>query len=127
MPGVLPKRKSVARIKPAVRDSECVDLRLYVTNETPRCLAAYENIKKICGEHAGGMYRITVIDLLKHPEIARAEDITAIPTLVRVPRMPGRRKIIGMLTDTNKVIEELDLSKKTVYRKQGSISDSATV
>jgi circadian clock protein KaiB len=98
-----------------------VDLRLYVTDETPRCLTAYENIRRICEEHAKGSYRITVIDLQKSPKVARSEDITAIPTLVRVPRTPGHRKIIGMLTNTQKVIEELDLDKRTVYHSQGTI------
>jgi len=102
-------------------NGDFVDLRLYVADETPRCLTAYENIRKICDEHIAGAYRITVIDLLKSPETARTDDITAIPTLVRLPRIPGRRKIIGMLTDTKKVIEELDLEKRTVYHDQGII------
>ena len=82
-----------------------VDLHLYVTDKTPRCLTAYENIRTICEEYVTGAYRITVIDLLKSPAIARSEDITAIPTLVRVPRTPGHRKIIGMLTDTQKSLK----------------------
>ena len=102
-------------------NGDFVDLRLYVADETPRCLTAYENIRKICDEHIAGAYRITVIDLLKSPKTARTDDITAIPTLIRVPRSPGRRKIIGMLTDTEKVIEELDLEKRTVYRDKGII------
>ena len=90
-------------------------LRLYVAGQTPNSLTAFENLTKICEEHAGGKYRITVIDLLRNPEIARKEDITAIPTLVRVPRSPGRRKIIGVLTNTEKVLEELDLPKRASY------------
>jgi circadian clock protein KaiB len=107
----------------AVTDvADFVDLRLYVTNKTPRCLAAYENIRKICEEYARGTYRITVIDLLKSPGIARSEDITAIPTLVRVPRTPGRRKIVGMLTDKKKVVEELDLGTGIPpYDHQGTV------
>ena len=97
------------------QEKECVDLRLYVANETPRCLTAYENIKKICEKYAGGKYRITVIDLLKNPEIARKDDITAIPTLIRVPRTEGRRKIIGVLSDTARVLAELDLPGKQSY------------
>ena len=98
-----------------------VDLRLYVTDRTPRCLTAYENIRNICEQYVTGTYRITVIDLLKSPDLARSEDITAIPTLVRLPRTPGRRKIIGMLTDTEKVLDELDLKKRTDYHHQGTI------
>ena len=63
-----------------------VDLRLYVADRTPLCLTAYENIKKICEAYSTGKYRITVIDLLKSPDLARSEDITAVPTLIRVPR-----------------------------------------
>ena len=98
-----------------------VDLRLYVADKTPRCLTAYENIRNICEEHVTGTYRITVIDLLKNPDLARTDDITAIPTLVRLPRSPGRRKIIGMLTNTAKVLYELDMERRTVYRNQGAI------
>ena len=118
------KKRTGAGITPETRgtlNGDFVDLRLYVADETPRCLTAYENIRKICDEHIAGAYRITVIDLLKSPKTARTDDITAIPTLIRLPRSPGRRKIIGMLTDTEKVIEELDLEKRTVYRDKGII------
>ena len=101
--------------------NDFVDLRLYVTNRTPRCLAAYENIRKICEEHIAGPYRITVIDLIREPGLARSDDITAIPTLVRVPRTRRGRKIIGMLTDTEKVLEELDLEKRAVYYHKGTV------
>jgi circadian clock protein KaiB len=105
----------------AGKDEDFVDLRLYVADKTPRCLNAYENIRNICDEYVTGTYRITVIDLLKNPGQARTDDITAIPTLVRLPRAPGHRKIIGMLTDTKKVLEELDLRKRTGYQDQGTI------
>jgi len=112
--------KEIPETKKRVK-GDFVDLRLYVADETPRCLTAYENIRKICDEYAGGKYRITVVDLLKHPEIARRDEITAIPTLIRMPRTEGRRKIIGALTDTKKVLEGIDLPKKTIYRDQGKI------
>jgi len=102
-------------------EEDFVDLRLYVADTTPRCLNAYENIRTICEEYVTGTYRITVIDLLKNPGQARTDDITAIPTLVRLPRTPGHRKIIGMLTDTEKVLDELDLKKRAVYHHQGTI------
>jgi circadian clock protein KaiB len=102
-----------------------VDLRLYVTDRTPRCLTAYANIKKICEAYSPENYRITVIDLLKSPDLARIEDITAVPTLIRVPRTPGSRKIIGMLTDTKKVLEELDLAgNEEEFRNTGRITTS---
>jgi circadian clock protein KaiB len=99
---------------------DLVDLRLYVTDRTPRCLRAYENLMKICKEHVRGNYRITVIDLLENPDQARTDNITAIPTLVRVPRTPGHRKIIGMLTDTAKVLDGLDLNAKNGLHGAGS-------
>ncbi len=102
-------------------EEDFVDIRLYVTNTTPRCLTAYQNIRKICEENASGSYRITVIDLLKAPGLAQSDDITAIPTLVRVPRTPRGRKIIGMLTDTKKVLEELDLKKRNVHHDEGTV------
>jgi circadian clock protein KaiB len=108
-PGEKKSRTREVQEKGDTGGKECVDLWLYVTNETPRCLAAYENIKKICEEYAGGKYRITVIDLLKNPGIARRDDITAIPTLVRVSRTKGRCKIIGILSDVPKVLAGLDL------------------
>ena len=78
------------------QEEDFVDLRLYVTDRTPRCLTAYENIRKICEEHVRGSYRITVIDLLRVPEIARQDDITAIPTLVRLlPRNLGAGRSSG--------------------------------
>jgi circadian clock protein KaiB len=86
-------------------EGDFVDLRLYVADRTTRGLTAYANIKKICEAYSPGKYRITVIDLLKSPDIARSEDITAVPTLIRVPRTMGSRKIIGMLTDTKKSLK----------------------
>ena len=92
-----------------------VELRLYVADEMPRCLTAYENIRKICEKYAKGKYRITVIDLLINPQRARLDNITAIPTLIRIPRTPGRRKIIGTFTDTQKVLKGIDLPTKAAY------------
>jgi circadian clock protein KaiB len=92
-------------------EGDFVDLRLYVADKTLRCLTAYANIKKICEVYSQGKYRITLIDLLKIPDLARSEDSTAVPTLIRVPRTPGNRKIIRMLMDTKKVLEELDLKE----------------
>ena len=67
-------------------EGDFVDLRLYVAERTPRCLTAYVNIKKICEACSPKKYRITMIDLLKSPDLARSEDITAVPTLILVPR-----------------------------------------
>ena len=85
-------------------------LRLYVAGQTPKCLTAFSNLKKICEEHLAGKYQIEVIDLLKNPQLARGDQILAIPTLVRNLPVPIR-KIIGDLSDTERVLVGLDLRK----------------
>lgn len=83
-------------------------LRLYVAGQTPRCLTALINLKKICEECLKDQYVIEVIDLLKNPQLARGDQILAIPTLVkRLP--PPVNKIIGDLSNTEKVLVGLDL------------------
>jgi circadian clock protein KaiB len=83
--------------------AEVIELRLYVAGQTPKSLAAISNLKKICVEHLKDGYRIEVIDLLKNPALARDHQILAIPTLVRSLPAPIR-KIIGDLSDTEKVV-----------------------
>jgi len=90
---------------------ECIDLRLYVTDETPNCLAAFANIKRICEERFEGRYKITVIDLVRNPGLAREENILAIPTLVRVLRGEKRQKVIGTLSNVTGVLAGLGLSE----------------
>ena len=96
-------------------DSEetVIDLRLYVAGQTPKSLAAISNLKKICAEHLEDRYRIEIIDLVKDPAMARDHQILAIPTLVRSLPVPIR-KIIGDLSDTQRVVVSLDIreSKK---------------
>jgi circadian clock protein KaiB len=83
-------------------------LRLYVAGQTPKCLAAFANLKKICEEHLPGVYSIEIIDLLERPQLAQGDQILAIPTLVR--RLPQPvRKIIGDLSNTERVLVGLDL------------------
>jgi circadian clock protein KaiB len=83
-------------------------LRLYVAGQTRKSLTAFANLKKICEEHLRGRYRIEVIDLLENPQLAKGDQILAIPTLVRqLP--PPLRKIIGDLSNTEKVLVGLDL------------------
>lgn len=84
------------------------DLCLYVAGETPRSLAALANLRQICAEHLDAGYRITVIDLLKNPKLARDHQILALPTLVRQIPAPFR-KIIGDLSDTERVLVGLDI------------------
>ncbi len=84
------------------------DLRLYVAGQTPRSLTAFANLKKICEEHLKGQYHIEVIDLLENPQLGRGDQILAIPTLVRKLPEPVR-KIIGDLSNTERVLVGLDL------------------
>ena len=88
--------------------SESWELRLYVAGATPRAIAALENLKKICEEHLAGKYSIEVIDLLKNPKLASGDQILAVPTLVRKLPEPVR-KIIGDLSNTERVLVGLDL------------------
>ena len=83
-------------------------MRLYVAGQTPKCITAFANLKKLCEEHLQGCYDIEIVDLLKQPQLARGEQIIAIPTLVRkLP--PPIRKIIGDLSNTERVLVGLDL------------------
>lgn len=87
---------------------QVLELRLYVAGQTPKSLAALANLKRICDEHLKDQYRIEVIDLVKHPQLAQGDQILAIPTLVR--RVPKPlRKIIGDLSNTERVLVGLDL------------------
>ena len=90
------------------RPAKLWQLRLYVTGQTPKSLAAFSNLKQICESHLKGRYRITVIDLLEQPQLARGDQILAIPTLVRKLPKPVRT-IIGNLSDTDHVLVGLDL------------------
>lgn len=91
---------------------EHYQLRLYVAGQSRRSLVAFQNLRKICEEHLAGRYRIEVIDLLENPRLAQGDQILAIPTLVRrLP--PPLRKIIGDLSDTDRVLVGLDLRETT--------------
>ena len=83
-------------------------LRLYVAGQTPKSVKAFANLKRICEEHLAGQYSIEVVDLLKHPQLAKGDQILAVPTVVR--RLPSPvRTIIGNLSDTARVLVGLDL------------------
>ena len=83
-------------------------LRLYIAGETPKAVAAFHNLKLICEEQLKGRYSIQVINLLEKPQLARDNQILAVPTLVRKLPVPVR-KIIGDLSDTERVLVGLDL------------------
>ena len=83
-------------------------LRLYVAGQTPKCVRAFENLKRICEEYLAGRYHIEMVDLLQNPQLARGDQILAVPTLVR--RLPEPiKKIIGDLSNTERVLVGLDL------------------
>lgn len=84
------------------------ELRLYVAGQTAKSLQAFANLKRICEEHLGGRYQIEVIDLMKNPELAKGDQIFALPTLVRKLPEPVR-KIIGDLSNNERVLVGLDL------------------
>ncbi|HSD57554.1 MAG TPA: circadian clock protein KaiB [Methanotrichaceae archaeon] len=90
------------------QDDRVYILRLYVAGQTRKSLAAFANLKKICEEHLAGRYKIEVIDLLENPQLAKGDQILAVPTLVRqLP--PPLKKIIGDLSNTEKVLVGLDI------------------
>src|SRR5919109_953915 len=108
------KSKSRSRSRSSKRTWE---LRLYVAGQTPKSLAAFTNLKKICEEHLAGQYHIEVIDLLKQPQLASGDQILAIPTLVRKLPEP-MRKIIGDLSNTERVLVGLNL-RSSAGKEQG--------
>ncbi len=91
---------------------ETWELRLYVAGQTPRAITAFANLKKICEEHLDGVCSIEVVDLLKNPQLAKGDQILALPTLVRKLPQPVR-KIIGDLSNTERVLVGLDLRPRT--------------
>jgi circadian clock protein KaiB len=84
------------------------ELRLYIAGQTQKSVAAFANLKRICEEHLKGKYRIEVIDLLKNPQLARGDQILAVPTLVRKLPEP-MKKIIGDLSNEERVLVGLDV------------------
>jgi circadian clock protein KaiB len=97
------KRRAAAR-----RAAVAWRLRLYVAGRTPKSVTALTNLQRICEEHLAGRYSIEVVDLLKNPQLARGDQIVAIPTLVRDLPMPIR-KIVGDLSNTDKALVGLRL------------------
>jgi circadian clock protein KaiB len=89
------------------------DLRLYVAGQTPKSLQAFANLKRLCDEHLAGEYKIEVVDLSKSPQLAKGDQILALPTLVRKLPSP-MRKIVGDLSNTERVLVGLDLRARVV-------------
>jgi circadian clock protein KaiB len=109
----MPTRSKGAESNAAIAKWE---LKLYVAGQTAKSLQAFANLKRICEEHLSGEYRIEVIDLLQNPQLAKGDQIFAIPTLVRKLPEPVR-KIIGDLSDTERVLVGLDLQPLRSVRK----------
>jgi circadian clock protein KaiB len=107
---------NVAQPPPGGEPEETWDLRLYVAGQTPKSVAAIANLRRFCEEHLAGKYRIEVVDLMENPQLARGDQILAIPTLVR--KLPAPiRKIIGDLSNTERVVVGLDLRAQSAERK----------
>lgn len=102
-------RKVVRGKRPNVAEWE---LRLYIAGQTANSMAAFANLQRICEEHLQGQYRIEVVDLLKNPQLARGDQILAIPTLVRKLPEPVK-KIIGDLSNEERVLVGLDLRERS--------------
>ena len=110
--------KSVRRppkTRQAKKGADFFDLRLYVAGQTARSLTAIANLQRICDQHLEGRYRIEVIDLLERPQLARGDQILALPTLVRKLPEPIR-KLVGDLSDTERALVGLDLRPRSSVR-----------
>jgi len=90
-------------------------LRLYVAGQSARSASALQNLEAICEQHLAGRYTIEVIDLLKQPQLARGDQIVALPTLVRHLPSP-MKKIIGDLSNQERVLVGLDLRPRPVRK-----------
>ena len=109
----MPTTKTKTRARPrklAPRKPEFLKLRLYVAGQTPKSIRAFANLKVLCEEHLNGRYQIEVIDLLENPQLARGDQIVAIPTVVRRLPLP-LRTIIGDMSNSVRLLVGLDLQK----------------
>ncbi len=102
------KTVSSASKTPRRRSAKRWQLRLYVTGQTSKSLLAISNLKIMCESHLKGHYRITIVDLLKHPQLAKGDQILAVPTVVRKLPKPVRT-IIGTLSDAEHLLVGLDI------------------
>lgn len=102
------KSKTAVKSKTAAKKEYKWELRLYIAGNTPKSVTALNNLKKYCEEHLKDEYKIEVIDLLIHPQLAAGDQILAVPTLVRKVPVPIR-KIIGDLSNEEKVLVGLNI------------------
>ena len=101
----------VSTVDQAQKGADQWVLRLYIAGQTPKSLTALNNLRKICEGNLGRKYKIEIIDLMKNPKLAKEHQIVAIPTLVRNLPVP-LKKIIGDLSNTEKVLIGLDLQQR---------------
>jgi circadian clock protein KaiB len=106
------KAKSESKNRKNAIPGDFFELRLYVAGQTSKSIEAFANLKKICEENLQGKCSIEVIDLLKNPQLAKGDQILAIPTLVRKLPQPIK-KIIGDLSNTERVLVGLDIRPRT--------------
>jgi circadian clock protein KaiB len=107
-----PTEPASPEAKPHKAESNYYVLRLYVAGQTPQSVRAITNLKKICEENLKGRYVLDVIDLYQQPQLAQGEQIIAVPTLIKkLP--PPLRRIIGDMSNTERLLVGLDLRKKT--------------
>ncbi len=105
-------RPTPPKAKPREEADSRYVLRLYVAGKSPKSVNAIANIKKICEENLQGRYELEVIDLYQQPQLAQGEQIIALPTLIRKLPVPLRR-IIGDMSNTERVLVGLDIQKST--------------
>lgn len=107
------KTKSTQPVPPQSKPAQAVIfvLRLYVAGLMPKSTLAIANIKRICEEHLQGQYELEVIDLYQQPQLAQGDQIVAVPTLIKKLPSPLRR-VIGDMSDTDRVLVGLDLCRK---------------
>ena len=103
-------QKAKVTPEPGDADDGCYSLWLFVTGVSPRSSRAIVNVRKVCEEYLAGRYELNVIDILQKPEIAKAEQIFAAPTLVKKLPLPLRR-LIGDMSETDRLLAGLDIQK----------------
>jgi circadian clock protein KaiB len=109
MPTIKTKTRAQAG-KPDRRKPEVWNLRLYVAGQSPNSVRAFANLKAMCEEHLKGRYQIELIDLRKNPQLARGDQIVAIPTVVRrLP--PPLRTLIGDMSNSIQLLVGIDLQR----------------
>lgn len=106
------RKRALRAVAASLEAAEFWHLRLYVAGQTPKSLAALASLNEICETHLHGKYRIEVIDLIVHPELARADQIVAIPTLIR-KFPPPMKRIIGDLSNKHRTLVGMELVRES--------------